>query len=48
MEFPLIYKQTSKPLAIGLFNDEEPDFMKVMIIPELEKIVINLKSIEKS
>ena len=48
MEFPLIYKQISKPLGIGLSNDEAPDFMKIMIIPELERIITNLKNIKKS
>lgn len=47
MEFPLIYKQRSEPFAIGLSDHEEKDFMKVMIIPELKRIVTNLKHMKK-
>lgn len=43
MEFPLIYKQRSEPVAIGLSNHEEKDFMKIMIIPELKRIITKLK-----
>ncbi|HUS48645.1 MAG TPA: hypothetical protein VMZ91_00630 [Candidatus Paceibacterota bacterium] len=43
MEFPLIYKQRSEPVAIGLSNHEEKDFMKIMIIPELRRIITELK-----
>lgn len=47
MEFPLIYKQRGKSVAIGLSDNEENDFMKVMIIPELKRIGTNLKQIEE-
>lgn len=47
MEFPLIYKQRSEPVAIGLSNREEKDFMKIMIIPELKRIITNLKHIKE-
>ena len=43
MEFPLIYKQRSEPVVIGLSNREEKDYMKIMIIPELKRIITNLK-----
>lgn len=48
MEFPLIYKQRSEPVAIGLSNREEKDFMKIMIIPELKRIITNLKDFIKN
>lgn len=43
MEFPLIYKEISKPIGIGFSDNEEKDFMKVMIIPELQRIITALK-----
>jgi len=47
MEFPLIYKQISEPVAIGLSDCEEKDFMKIMIIPELKRIIKDLNRIKK-
>ena len=48
MEFPLIYKQRSESVAIGLSNREEKDFMKIMIIPELKRIITKLKHMKKN
>ena len=46
LEVPLIYKQISKPVAIGLSNNEEADFMKIMIIPELQRIIEKLTKLD--
>ena len=47
LEFPLIYKQISKPVAIGLSYNEELDFMKIMIIPALKRIMEKLEKFKE-